>query len=182
MKYSEARELMQPGDLIGSSGKGIISSVIKLATYSDITHVAVVLKTTVIMGQVWINQLIESTSLGDGFAGVQINRMSDHVKYYDGSIYWYPLSDESRKKLNTQKMYDFLLSHKGKFYDTPQAILSAIDFIPDSKEDFTKMFCSELSSGGYEAGELISDVNCSEVTPCDQVAMPLFDERQLITL
>ena len=40
------------------------------------------------------------------------------------------------------------------------------------------MFCSELTSGGYEAGGLIKDINCSEVTPADQVNMNLFEKRE----
>jgi len=181
MKYSQARESMQPGDLIGFSGNGLISSVIKLITQSDISHVGVILKSRLNDSSVTVNQLIESTSLGDGYAGVQIKRMSRYIRTYPGNIFWYQLTKESRSKLNIPKMFNFLLSHKNKKYDTPQAILSVLDLMPDSKEDFSEMFCSELTSGGYEAGNLIAEINCSEVTPADQVDMKLFETRQLLT-
>lgn len=179
MKYSEARELMQPGDLIGFNGYSLISSVIKMVTKSDISHVGVILKSTSNDCDVTVNQLIESTGLRGGYAGVQISRMSDYFRNYLGRIYWYPLSDESRNKLDVQAMYDFLLSHEGKKYDVPQAILSALDMIPDTAEDFSCLFCSELSSGGYEAGGLVKDINCSEITPADQVNdFDWFDPRE----
>jgi hypothetical protein len=45
MKYSVARDEMKQGDLIGFSGTGLVSNVIKVATLSKISHVGVVLKT-----------------------------------------------------------------------------------------------------------------------------------------
>lgn len=181
MKYSEARKLMQPGDLIGFSGKGLISSVIKMVTQSDISHVGVILKSRISKSGLDINQLIESTSLGGGYAGVKIGRMSATVRTYRGDIFWYPLTEESRTKLDQGKMFDFLLSHKDKKYDTLQAAFSALDILPDMHEDFTELFCSELTAGGYEAGDLIANINCSDVTPAEQVDMDLFEPRQLIT-
>ncbi|MBL0717070.1 MAG: hypothetical protein JJV89_03370 [Desulfosarcina sp.] len=176
MKYSKARKMMQPGDLIGFSGASLLSKIIKRVTRSEISHVGVILQTEIIDGGIWINQLIESTN-----SGVKINRMSDHVRDYAGNLYWYPLTDESLAKLNLKKMYKFLLTHKGKKYDAWQAVLSAFDLFPDTSENFRRMFCSELTAAGYEAGGLLKNINCSEMTPADQVNMNLFKSRVEIT-
>lgn len=41
--YQEARKLMAPGDVIAFGGKGDFSELIKLATFSTVFHVGVVL-------------------------------------------------------------------------------------------------------------------------------------------
>jgi len=180
IEYSEARSLMQPGDLIGFSGMSPASFVIRFVTGSDISHVGTILRTNVSGTDLQINHIIESGSIGKGKAGVKINRMSDHIRDYAGKIYWYPLHDDVRNILDEKAMFDFLLSHKGKPYDAPQAILSVLPI--ESKENFDWLFCSELSAGGYEAGGLTGDkdLNCSKVTPGALVEIPWFKERVLI--
>ena len=71
--YSDARPLMQPGDVIAFGGKGHFSEIIKFATRSDVSHVGVVLKTSIPDDDTgrFFNQIIESTSL-NGFNGVNI--------------------------------------------------------------------------------------------------------------
>ena len=145
MIYSEARELMKPGDLMGFSGKSAFSLAIKAGTFCDISHVGVILQAVPAVGVPQINLIIESTSLGDGFAGVQINRMSMHVQKYQGEIYWYPMKKETRKNFDHVAFYTYMLAQEGKSYDMPQAILSAIDFVPANTEDDKKLFCSELA-------------------------------------
>ena len=65
---------------------------------------------------------------------------------------------------------------EGRSYDMPQAIFSAIDFIPDQNEDLSKLFCSELVSEAYERANLIAPVNASEMTPQDVVNFDIYDE------
>ena len=69
-----------------------------------------------------------------------------------------------------------MFAQEGKPYDMPQAVLSAIDGLPfsENKEDFTKFFCSELVTAGFEAAGLF-DINCSEVTPIELCRMKLYD-------
>jgi len=181
MKYEEARSQMKQGDLIAFSGTGVFSSLIKLATQSQISHVGVILQTKVLECDELINQIIESTSLGDGFAGVQINRMSQRVEQYKGGIYWYPLNGEARVKFDAKKFYAFLLKQNRKPYDTIQAAFSALDLVPESPEDFSKMFCSELVTAGYEASEMMYNINASEQTPEDVCSFGLYKARVKIT-
>ena len=180
MAYTQARARMKAGDVIAFGGKGEFSELIKFATFSDVSHVGVILQTQVKddSDAHYFNQIIESTSL-HGFNGVNISRFSDRLEKYEGELWWLPLSNDVHSKLNTKDFYDFLFNQaKGrKAYDMPQAIKSALDALDKlpvighgptyNKEDFSKFFCSELVAAGLEAGGAIGTVNASEVTPID---------------
>ncbi|MGD8844772.1 MAG: hypothetical protein PVI54_04635, partial [Desulfobacteraceae bacterium] len=73
IKYDEARPQMRPGDVIAFGGKGHFSEIIKFATFSDVSHVGVILQTRTTDDETgrFFNQIIESTSLND-FNGVVI--------------------------------------------------------------------------------------------------------------
>ena len=178
-QYQTIRDQMKPGDIIAFSGKGQFSEIIKWATSSGVSHVGIILQSKLLIDDNpqpgYFNQIIESTSL-NGFSGVAISRLSDRLATYEGEIWWLPLSDASRAKLNFKTFYDFLLHQKHKPYDTPQAVKSALDTLDSvpligkatyNTEDFSKFFCSELAAAGLEKGGVISSLNASEVTPID---------------
>ncbi|MCK5018885.1 MAG: hypothetical protein KAS32_17620 [Candidatus Peribacteraceae bacterium] len=167
--YEHIRDSMQTGDIIAFDGDGIFSQGINLAIgkcKNDhyISHAAMVLRTTA--HSEGIVQLIESTSLGNSFAGVQITRMSDHVKYYEGKIWWYPIRRDIQVRV--KPMLKWLMAQEGKEYDLPQALLSALDFVPQ-REDFSKLFCSELCSEGLERGGVIGEVISSRINPVELI-------------
>lgn len=179
--YDAARAMMRPGDVIAFGGKGNFSEIIKFATFSDVSHVGVILQTKVTedVTDRYFNQIIESTSL-NGFNGVNVSRFSDRMNSYEGELWWLPLSDEIRKdKFNQNKFYDFLFNQakERKAYDMPQAIKSSLDALDNlpfgmhgpgyNKEDFSKFFCSELVAEGLEVAGAVGSVNASEVTPID---------------
>ena len=174
--YPSIRKAMRPGDVIAFGGKGHFSEVIKWATRAATSHVGIVLQSKIIHdGSVqdgFLNQIIESTSL-NGFSGVAINRVSDRLSAYDGEVWWLPLSDEVRAKMDHKKFYNFLLHQEGKPYDTPQAVYAGLDALDrtagltHNQEDFGKFFCSELAAAGLEEAGAIPHVNASEITPID---------------
>ena len=114
--YKAARNLMLPGDVIAFGGKGFVSNVIKIATRCPVSHVGVILQTSVSSADKFINQIIESTSLEGSFAGVQINRMSIHIERYKGDIWWLPLSTEIRKSFNQSAFFNFMLSQENLMF------------------------------------------------------------------
>lgn len=184
--YASVRSKMQPGDVIAFGGKGNFSEIIKWATRSTVSHVGVIMQSKMILdGQAqngFFNQIIESTSL-NGFSGVVISRLSDRINSYDGEIWWLPLRSEVHKKLNRKKFFDFCLHQKGKPYDTPQAVKSALDTLDQipiignvthNVEDFSSFFCSELVTGALEKGGAIKNINSSEVTPIDLCMFNLY--------
>lgn len=179
--YQEARDLMQPGDVIAFGGKAYFSEIIKFATFSSVSHVGVILQTKIPEENTgkFFNQIIESTSL-HGFNGVNVSRFSDRLSTYEGELWWLPLKKDIRDNLFNQGVFfDFLFNQakERKPYDMPQAIKSAVDVADKlpfgmhgpayNKEDFSKFFCSELVAAGLEIAGAVDSINASEVTPID---------------
>jgi hypothetical protein len=190
--YKSVRKQMRPGDIIAFSGKGHFSEIIKFATRAPVSHVGIVFETRVTFDgdtpeKGIIVDVFESATLhenrdtGERIAGVQRNRLSTHVTYYEGDMWWLPLSDEVRAALDLKKFTDFLMHLEGRPYDLPQAIGAGLDFadalFPGSArndEDFAKLFCSELACAALEKGEALRKVNASEVTPIDLCRFSIF--------
>jgi len=178
MNYSDARSLMQPGDVIAFGGSSAFSKIIKLVTFSEVSHVGIILKTQIAdtHSNIFFNQIIEST----GKHGVSISRFSQQLEHYDGEVWWLPLSQEIRDSdFDISAFFNFLYNQADKDieYDLTQALKSAMDLFEklpwgnnDSSyntEDFSKFFCSELVAAGLEKAKAVGTVNASEVTPID---------------
>lgn len=191
ISYDEARESMQPGDVIAFGGKGNFSEIIKFATFSSVSHVGVILRTKIPddTKKRFFNQIIESTSL-NGFNGVSVNRFSDRLESYEGELWWLPLNKKIRKNsFDQEKFFNFLFNQakERKAYDMPQAIRSAVDALDKlpldlhgptyNREDFSKFFCSELVSAGLEIAGAVGSVNASEVTPIDLCRWKIYDDN-----
>ncbi|MCM8535602.1 MAG: hypothetical protein NE334_06670 [Lentisphaeraceae bacterium] len=194
--YKDFRSKIQPGDVIAFSGENHFSNIVKWATRSAVSHVGIVFETKVSFDQNSmpgkIVDIMEATTMqrnpetGACTTGVQRNRMSSKVKYYDGEIWWLPLSDAARSKLDFRKMANFLMHSEGKEYDSPpEVIRAAIDTLDDSHsfkcwtyndEDFSAFFCSELVAAALEAAGVIEDINASEVTPTDLCRFDIFTD------
>ncbi len=193
--YKEVRGKMKPGDIIAFSGKGHFSEIIKWATRAPVSHVGIVFESKVFFGNDSqpgkVVDIFEATTLhedpktGKKIAGVQKNRMSDRIKYYDGDIWWLPLSKKARSKLNLKRFIDFLMHQDDKEYDLPQAVKSALDVLDKvpllgkttyNTEDFSSFFCSELATAALEEGGVIKEINSSEVTPIDLCRFNLFGQ------
>ena len=187
--YAEARNLMKPGDVIAFGGKGHFSEIIKFATFSNVSHVGVILQTKIPEDDSgrFFNQIIESATI-NGFSGVNISRFSDRLTY-EGDLWWLPLKKEIRENSFNQKLFfDFLFKQAKdrKQYDMPQALNSAIDALDKlpfdvngpgyNREDFSKFFCSELVSAGLEIAGAVGSVNTAEVTPIDLCRWNIYED------
>jgi len=176
--YDQARALMQPGDVIAFGGSSAFSQIIKLVTFSDVSHVGVILKTQIVEGnsELFFNQIIEST----GKKGVSVSRFSQVLKDYDGEVWWLPLSQQIRReKFDVNAFFEFLYNQAASdiSYDLSQALTSAVDVVEKlmfgeadaghNKEDFSKFFCSELVAAGLEKSKAVDSINASEITPID---------------
>ena len=189
MFYDKARTLMQPGDVIAFGGKDHFSEIIKFATFSDVSHVGVILQTKIRGDNTerFFNQIIESISL-NGLNGVSISRFSDRLATYEGELWWLLLSEKTRKNFNQKKFYNFLFNQakERKAYDMPQAVKSALDTLDTlpfgangpcyNKEDFSKFFCSELVAAGLEIARAVDTINASEVTPIDLYRWDVYED------
>ncbi len=186
ISYEEARPRMKPGDVIAFGGKGHFSEIIKFATRCEVSHTGVILQTSVKGEKTgrFFNQVIEST----GHDGVAVYRFSDRLAEYGGEVWWLPLRQNLwEKNFDGEAFYDFLFNHaRGRKYDTPQAITSAIDVLDKlpfgvrgpgyNKEDFSKFFCSELVAAGLEASKVVPTINASEVTPIDLCRWNIYED------
>lgn len=174
MTYRAARDHMMPGDLIAFGGRSSFAELIKFGTRSDVSHVAVVLKTEILGNSSgrYFNLLVEST----GSNGVATARFSDVMRDYDGEIWWLPLDEEQREaRFFESAFFDFLLNQvrERKQYDLPQAFRSALDSFDSlrgpalNRQDYERFFCSELVAAAYQASGLVDKVNASEITPIE---------------
>ena len=182
-KYSDYRELMRPGDVVAFEGSGPFPELVRWATRSYVSHVGVVLKTSYEVDYT-LNQLIE-TAWCEGNPQVVITRLSDKIEMEQGTVWWLPLNGTTRAKMDFKTFYDFLVLQKGKPYDITQAVKSAVDVfdkfpilevLTNNKEDFGKLFCSELVAVGLERSGAIRSLNCSEVTPIDLCRFRLYND------
>jgi hypothetical protein len=173
--YAEVRPLMLPCDLIAFSGRGLVSTVIKKATRSEISHVGGVAIGGLFDSQEEIERggesdvdltpqngrmvlLYESTTL-DGADGVRVLRMSDAIPRYLSRgyrVYWYPMRADLRQKFDCVAANDWLFRQLGKRYDVRQAINAApfMRKLFTPKEDLGRLFCSEMQFGSWRAGGL----------------------------
>jgi hypothetical protein len=194
--YDEIKHEIRPGDVIAFGGKGGFAGVIKWATVGTVNHVAVVLRSDppaegeeqagLALQQAQSIHIIESTSALDKYPGVNIRELDERIEGHAGEVWWLPLSERARQKLDLEKYHAFLSQQVGKGYDSLQAFKSAPDFVEEvpllgrvtrSEEDFSRFFCSELVAAGLEAGGAIESLNSSEVTPIDLCMFSIYQER-----
>jgi len=182
--YQELRNYMKTGDVIGFSGKGDVSNVIKHFTNCDISHVGIVYRTAedrvIIMESTSLNDIPDCVT-GEQIKGVQQQYLSDRLSSYDGQAYWYAL-DTDVEDFTPMNIWLEDVHEDRTEYDTVQAIGAGIDyFVPDNHECYRKLFCSELVSQALQlAGVIPEDINASEQTPADVVNYPCLLERKQI--
>lgn len=181
-QYKNIRDFMLPADLIAFGGRGRSSRIIKRFTRSDVSHVGLVRHVQIVADNTsrYFNEIVESTTLLDGVAGVTTSRLSHRVERYDGQIWWLPMSRAARSLFNATSYWNWLYAQDGKEYDMPQALRSGFDFLERigvgvNKEDFGKLFCSELGSGALRASGVVKIANCSEETPIQLCQRPIWD-------
>lgn len=185
LDYDVARPLIQQGDVIAFGGEGLASRVIQWFTKSPVSHVAVVDQTTPDAQGLYTNRIIESTSL-NGMAGVTYNRLSKRLLDYRGRIWWLPLAEEFRERIDWDKFHTWLAKQNGKPYNTKGAINSALDRLEKlpgigrffhNPDRYSKLFCSQLVCGAFKhCGALPARLDASEMTPADLVSMAIYSD------
>ena len=161
MKYRYERKNINTGDILLFSGKGLFSSLIRLATFSKISHVGIAY---VIGGDIYC---WESTSLSKGKKGVQISLLSNRVQSYNGKIWVRHLQCK-----HTPLFYSGLRELRRELKDKPyerniwELIGSAMPW--RNKSNLKSVFCSELVAEAYKRmGILHTKLPSNEFTPKD---------------
>ena len=177
--YKNIRDELQTGDVVIFGGHYLLSKIIRFATRFPASHVATIIRDGDRI------RFVEASE-GDMYPereGVIISYFSNSIPFYKGDIWIARLSDEVRKKIDSQKLYDFLLDQIGKGYDYSNMKFAGLDkldkyFITYNKENWSNLFCSELVAAGLKYANIIQDqVNTSEMTPADIIKLNIFQSE-----
>jgi hypothetical protein len=174
MEYNDIRDDLKTGDVVLFDGRGWISRLIKLGTFSRWSHVGLVY----VPRQGGTVFLYESTTLsnvkgakGAPVKGVQTVDLWNRVRNYKGSI---AIRRVNRDKFNYQEIIAFekmRSKYRHKVYERSVAelIKSAFGrFGWNQKEDDSSLFCSELVAASLKAlGVLSSAKSSNSYTPAD---------------
>ena len=164
--------LFGPGDLIGFSGRGLVSDLINLATYGipryDLSHVAIVETPEL---------LIESTTLDSEpcaiqhrcVRGVQAHEISRRVADYDGKVFHYPLSYPLNHYQKTM-LLTYLNSLLGTSYDEIGALRAAgagFSWVESRLHpaNLHSIFCSELCAAAHREVGVFRTGNAARWSP-----------------
>ena len=166
---------LKDGDLIGFSGKGLVSDLINIGTYAlprwGLSHVGIYCRYQ------GIPYIFESTTLFSGkpcafagkpISGVQAHPISD-ILTRPGKVWHYPLS----RPLSPSRANDLrklLRSKIGTPYDMAGALRQSGFLLRCfgaifRKPDITMMDCSELSAWAYNSIDVRTFFNFSSESP-----------------
>ena len=188
--YEQYRPEMQTGDLIAFSGNAGFSNVIKWATRSPYSHVAMVVKSNLGSGfgdSILVMESTLQTSVLDAnnkkaIKGIQMHWLSKRIDLYEGSVYWVGLKNPLPPEKKAEMESWLRKTHNEKVpYDYVQIYNAAIDWFDEvglsNQPEFSRIFCSELVAKALQiAGVIDSNLNASEQTPDDVVKFPCFKE------
>ena len=173
--YSEIREFLLTGDVILASGRSPVSQVIKVVTWSDISHLATVY---ILDGNIFV---WESTSLGKGVDGVRMTLMSEWVAQYNGKVKIRHLRYD-RDEVFYQAYKDTRQDFKGKKYEQNFWELAGSAMPWKNKDNLTTIYCAELKSevdmrSGVLPRHKPTYLPANEVTPADYLPGRMIDSR-----
>ncbi len=179
---------MKTGDLLAFSGKSRTSRLIRWATRSPYSHVALIWRLSGLRFFNGVLVVIESTTeagLPDAVThelrkGVQIHFLAQRVDAYHGAVWWVPLQRPLHRR-EEKAMAEWLQQAHCKRipYDTAQAIGAGLDLFDhlglQNEPDYSALFCSELVARALQVAGLLDEAaNPSEMTPQDVVSLELF--------
>ena len=183
--------LMKTGDIIAFSGKNLGAKLIRWATNSPYSHLAIVLDTEPEEGG--RISIAESTTftMVPNFRnekcskGVQIHWLTNWLAAYkhDGQAWWIPLdrplTAENRAKMQAWVWQVEQQKVRFGYHKAFAAWLKNKGGLKFNKwKDSSSLFCSELVVKALQiAGAIEPHIDASLQTPKDAIALPCFQER-----
>lgn len=159
-EYNEIRPNLKTGDLVLFSGEGLVSTGIKVSTFSKWSHVGMVFE----IPEHDLIMLWESTTMskmkdfdsGEVLKGVQLVPLSERIKVFNGDIGIRCLKNKLTKH-QLQRVSQLRHEFKGRPYEQNkiELILAALPGHID--EDLSSLFCSELIAEVLQEIILLSD-------------------------
>lgn len=180
--YHEARDKMLPGDVIAFSGRGLVSSLIKLGTRHPVSHVGIVFHSGTLSRKDRAYQVLLIEAILSG--GVTISRLSEVVRTYPGQVWWLPLSAFVRESCDPLALMDTLLGLQDRRYDFWQALVAPLAAIVrpgsswNARQALKRLFCSELVAQGLKAaGILPANLSIRAMTPAAVCRLSIYGEN-----
>ena len=126
---------MKALDIILFSGRGLTSRAIQLGSFSKYSHVGIMVDE---------HTLLESTTL-NGANGVRTIALDELKQTYNGSMYMMESTVEIMEE-DEEILVEFLTETMFMPYNksTWEVMKSALGWLPNTKEDLSSYFCSEL--------------------------------------
>lgn len=172
--YASLRGMIDTGDLILFSGKGLASAIIRWFTGSRWSHIGMVVKLpesdTVLLFESTTLSKVKDLASGKLRRGVQLVSLSDRLMAYDGKFGVVFLAAK-----RTPEMIAALSEFRAEMRDKPyeKSFLSLAKSAYDGRlgknsGDLTSVFCSELVAEAYKRMGIFSEDSVSdEYTPAD---------------
>lgn len=185
MTYDEIRPTLKTGDIIGMSGRGLFSKLIRFGTRkrdpqgnrikTKWTHVALVIdpselaarQLTVAKRKKLDRTLLcfESTTLsqvrdietGEFVKGVQTSLLSERIATYKGDV-WIRRLNKKLSKEQIEAIMALRQEVKGRSYERSwwSLVRAAIDWpFSRQRKDLSTIFCSELEAAAYQVANLL---------------------------
>jgi hypothetical protein len=173
-KYDNLRNSLKTGDIILFSGKGLLSTGIKIGSACHWSHVGMIVRfkkpDVVLLYQSSPLSKVHDYTHKSPKPGVQINLFSETCEHYNGDIALrrlkYDLSDEMLDSLSA-----FRQEMKHRSFETNKLeIIKSVYDGPFGKNetDLSSLFCSELIAEAYQRmGLLNQNLASNEFTPKD---------------
>lgn len=172
--YNNLRDSLKTGDIILFSGKGLLSTGIKIGSSCHWSHVGMIVRfnkpDVVLLYQSSPLSKVHDYTHRAPKPGVQINVFSETCEHYDGDIALRRLNyDLSDTMLDALSSFRQEMKHRSFETSTLEIIKAAYDGpLGNNEEDLSSLFCSELIAAAYQRMGLINyQLPSNEFTPRD---------------
>jgi hypothetical protein len=179
LKYSytdKLRDSLDTGDILLYSGTGPFSRLIQAGTLSKWSHCAMVVRASdvdlLLVYQSTTIDKVKDWTDGELKNGVQINLLSESLKYYKGDVAVRRLVDFERTPEALARLNKLRQEFKNRPYEESklELVKAAYDgAFGENTPDVSSLFCSELVAECLKAlsGSVFGTNNSNEYTPED---------------
>lgn len=178
-QYRSVCGRLRPGDVIAFAGREPISWLIRWATGSPLSHIAVVRQGCHQSQDVTISE----STLNHSRNGAQTNRLGETLAHYgDGAqAAALILKEDFRRSIDLQKFYAFLgAAETYVHYDVEGLFGFLARELPIlgpylcQAEDPRQMFCNAYVIAAFEASGALRGINYRKTTPQDMAEMAIY--------
>ncbi len=174
MKYSEYRPLAKSGDALLFDGEGIVSEVIEIATWSGLSHIAMVTADPMYGVCSWESTAyptVRDVEAKRFVNGSQLVPLSERLATYAGRVFVRPLL----RPLDEQDWHMLQYTRRqfaGRPYERSlhELAMAACDLavFPENQQNLDSLFCSEQFAEYFKRIRRIPETPASnERTPAD---------------